>query len=119
MGKRRGTGKIKSKGAKFPGHPAMSSFRGMTTWICLGIFNLGLQVFKEIQTKVKKSTVNLSASVSHVEIAIINLNPRDSFAHASGLSLCACLSNSVVVWDPSLFAIKGNTVDSCLLLNSS
>ena len=93
MGKRRGTGKIKSKGAKFPGHPAMSSLRGMTTWVCLSILNFELQVFKEIQTRVKKSTLNLSASVSHVETAIINWNPRDSFAHASGVSLCACLSN--------------------------
>ena len=81
----------------------------MTTWVCLSILNFELQVFKEIQTRVKKSTLNLSASVSHVEIAIINLNPRDSFAHASGLSLCACLSNSVVVWDPSVFTIKGNS----------
>lgn len=119
MGKRRGTGKIKSKGAKFPGHPAMSSLRGMTTWVCLSILNFELQVFKEIQTRVKKSTLNLSASVSHVEIAIINLNPRDSFAHASGLSLCACLSNGGCLGS-ICFYYKGKlTVESYLLLNSS
>lgn len=75
-GKRRGIGKRKSKGAKFPGHPAMCSLSGMTTWVCLDSLNFGLQVFKEIQTRVKKSTLNLSSSVSHIEIAIINLNQR-------------------------------------------